>query len=82
MEDYVAAFDEWTVQTVEAVDLGNGIAYFVNRQDGRPVGSAARVQSRVAFTAEWVEGMVGRIIVSYDIDEARAAAERLAQVRE
>jgi hypothetical protein len=36
---------------------------------------------RMAVISEWVEGMVVRVVVSFDIDEARAAAERLAEER-
>jgi hypothetical protein len=39
------------------------------------------VQERWGYTVTWSEGMVERVIVRPDIDEARAAAERLAEER-
>jgi hypothetical protein len=47
--------------------------------DGRLAGSTGRVQDTWSWTATWVEGMIERVIVRADIDEARAAAERLAE---
>jgi ketosteroid isomerase-like protein len=51
------------------------------RQNARPVGSTGHVQTRTAFTSEWEDGKIARVTVYYDIDEAGAAAERLAQER-
>jgi hypothetical protein len=46
-----------------------------------PVGSTAYVRTREAHVVESVEGMVVRLTVYSDIDEGRAAAERLAASR-
>src|SRR5213080_4581579 len=46
---------------------------------GRPIGSGGEVQLRYAAVTEWVGGMVVRDTNYTDIDEARAAAERLAE---
>ena len=62
-------------------DLGNGVTFSVLRDDGRPAGSTGHVETRQAYVLEWVEGMVARATVYSDIDEARAAAERLAEER-
>jgi len=35
----------------------------------------------MGFTVTWATGMIVRVIGSTDIDEARAAAERLAKER-
>lgn len=67
------------VELEEALDLGNGVTLLVNRQVARPVGSAAYVRIREAHVIEWIEGMVVRLTVYNDIDEGRAAAERLAE---
>jgi hypothetical protein len=53
----------------------------VYRQHARPIGSTAPVQAREALVTEWVEGWAVRVTVYLDIDEARAAAERLAEER-
>jgi len=68
-------------QFVEARDLGNEVLFVVARQDARPLGSPAMVHETWAFTVEWDAGMIVRVTVYLDIDEARAAAERLAESR-
>jgi hypothetical protein len=50
-------------------------------QKGRPVGSTAHVRYRIAQVNTWVDGMIVRSTGYNDIDEARAAAERLAEER-
>jgi hypothetical protein len=62
-------------------DLGNGVVFAVVRMEGSPVGSPGRVQDRWSFTVLWVAGMIERVTARNDIDEARAAAERLAEER-
>ena len=55
--------------------------FVVSRLDARPVGSPGRVQERWSFTVLWVAGMVVRVTGRYDINKARADAERLAEER-
>jgi ketosteroid isomerase-like protein len=81
IEGYWNAFVELRFELEEFVDLGNGVTFAVNRQHARPVGSTAAVQAREAHVTEWTNGLVIRITVYIDIDEARAAAERLAEER-
>jgi hypothetical protein len=66
---------------VEAWDLGNDASFGVLSLDASPAGSAGRVRAQWGFTVTWEEGVIVRVIGSRDIDEARAAAERLAQER-
>jgi hypothetical protein len=66
---------------LEAQDLGNDVSFVVLSLDARPAGSAGRVQERWGFTVTWAAGMIVRVIGSTDIDEGRAAAERLAEER-
>jgi ketosteroid isomerase-like protein len=80
-EDWTSAYDDHEFEPDEIVDLGNGVVFAVVRQDARPAGSTGRVRQRAVFTAEGVDGMIVRVMVYYDIDEARAAAERLAEER-
>jgi ketosteroid isomerase-like protein len=81
IEGYWNAFEDLRFELEEFHDLGNGVTFAVNRQHARPVGSSAPIQAREAHVAEWVDGLVVRITVYIDIDEARAAAERLAKQR-
>jgi len=50
-------------------------------QRGRLVGSDASVHEQWTYTALWDAGLMSRLLLRTDIDEARAAAERLAQER-
>jgi hypothetical protein len=66
---------------LEAQDLGNDVSFVVLSLDARPAGSAGSVQERWGFTVTWAAGLIVEVIASTDIDETRAAAERLAQER-
>jgi ketosteroid isomerase-like protein len=80
-EDFMSAYEEFEVEPEEILDLGNGVMLSVALQQGRPFGSSGRVQMRFASVATWVDGAIVRQTLYTDIDEARAAAERLAQDR-
>jgi ketosteroid isomerase-like protein len=80
-QEWFGSYEDSEIKPEQVLDLGHGVILGVARQDSRPVGSTGRVQMRMAVISEWVEGMVVRVVVSFDIDEARAAAERLAEER-
>ena len=81
-EDWYDSYEELEFEVQETLDLGNGVIFLVVLQDGRPVGSTGRVQLRAAWVSVWVQGKITRVSQYLDIDEARAAAERLAESRE
>jgi ketosteroid isomerase-like protein len=81
IEDWLANYEEFAATLEEVRDLGNGVTFGVIRQQGRLVGSG-HVQLRNAMVNVWVDGVIARTITGPDIDEARAAAERLAEDRE
>ena len=81
LHDWLDAFDELEVAGEEIRDLGNGVTFNVLIQRGRPRGGAGWVQYRQGVVTTWVDGLVRRVTFYADIDEARAAAERLAQER-
>ncbi len=81
IQEWWDAFEELTFELEEILDLGNGVTFVVIRHDGRPTGSVGQVQTRQASVIEWVAGMAARLTVYTDIDEGRAAAERLAEER-
>jgi hypothetical protein len=60
------------------LDLGSGVTIAVVGQTGRLAGSSSVVGLRYAAVAVWVDGAIVRITNYSDIDEGRAAAERLA----
>jgi ketosteroid isomerase-like protein len=80
-EDFIATFEEYEIALEEILDLGNGVGFGVYLQRGRPVGSSGRVQMRAATVFLRAEGMVVRHMMFTDVDEGRAAAERLAESR-
>jgi ketosteroid isomerase-like protein len=80
-EDYYRSFDDLRFELEEALDLANGVMFAVVRQSARPAGSNARVQTREAWVSVWDAGVFVQGSSYDDIDEARAAAERLAQER-
>ena len=80
-EDWISSYEDFELQTVEAHDLGNGGSFGVAVQRGRLLGSSGQLELRYAAVNEWEDGKIARITNYTDIDEARAAAERLAQER-
>ncbi|HME05347.1 MAG TPA: nuclear transport factor 2 family protein [Solirubrobacteraceae bacterium] len=81
--DWIASFEDLTMEAEEIVDLGNGVVLVVYHQRGRPLGGSKYVRVRSAMVGLWIDGMIVRntIYTEAEIDEARAAAERLAQER-
>jgi ketosteroid isomerase-like protein len=80
-EDWLGAYEEYAMEAEEIVDFGNGVSFAVILQTGRPVGSSGEVQLRYAAIGLWANGLMTRSTNYRDIDEARAAAERLAKER-
>jgi uncharacterized protein (TIGR02246 family) len=80
LEEWFGAYEELEVGLEEVRDLGNGIVFAVVIQNGRLVGSAGHLRQREGWVFVWVRGLIARLAIS-DIDEARAAAERLAEER-
>jgi ketosteroid isomerase-like protein len=80
-EEIAAMFEDFAIKVETVVDLGNGIVYSIYRAEGRPAGSTGIVTERTVMIYEWVDGRITRLITRPDLDEARAAAERLAEER-
>jgi hypothetical protein len=81
VEGWFGMYEELEFKLEEVHDLGNGVVRAVVLQEARPAGIAGYVQQREGWVYVWVGGLIARLTV-FDIDEARAAAERLAQERE
>jgi ketosteroid isomerase-like protein len=81
IESYWKTFDELTFELEEFTDLGHGVTFAVNRQRALPAGSSAPVEAREAHVTEWKDGLAVRITVYRDVEEGRAAAERLVASR-
>jgi hypothetical protein len=74
-EAWFDAYEECEVELQEILDPGNGVAFAVVVQRGRPVCSTGRVQLRYATPSIWVGGMMARQTNHGDSDEARADAD-------
>ena len=81
-KDLTGSFQEFEFEYEDFDDLGSGVTVGVVVQRGRPHGSEAVVESRVGVVAIWIDGRIARATSYQDVDEARAAAERLAEGRE
>jgi ketosteroid isomerase-like protein len=80
--DWLALYEEFEIELEEVLDLGHRVVFSVTHQNARLVGSAGSVRETYAATTEFgSEGLVARVVLAQDIDEARTAAERLAQER-
>ena len=80
VEDWFRAYEELNYELEEVSDLGGGVVFAVVIQDGRPVGADGRVRQREGWVYLCMGGSIARLTTS-DVDQARAAAERLAQER-
>jgi ketosteroid isomerase-like protein len=81
LEDVLASYDDFETVLEELRDLGNGVTLNVQLARGRPTGSSVFVEQRFAWVVVWTDGLIERSAIYTDIDEARAAAERVARER-
>ena len=81
MEDWLGAYEEYAMEAEEIVDLGSGVTFAVLLQRGRLVGSSGEVHLIYGATGVWGNGVMMRSTNYGDIEEARAAGERLARER-
>jgi ketosteroid isomerase-like protein len=81
--DWVEPYEEYEAKCEEFRDLGNGVSFAVVLHGGRPGDSHGFVYVRHSYTMTWRDGLIQRITdyPESDIDDARVAAERLAQER-
>jgi len=80
-EEFTKAVDDYALEIDEMLDLGNGVGFAVVCHQGHPFGGTGYVHQREAIVTLWVDGLLAWGAGHLDIDEGRAAAERLAQER-
>ena len=80
-EDFIAPYEEWEIEPEEILYLGNGVVFAVVLQKGRPAGGPGDIQMHHANVLIWVNGVIARVMHYNDINQGRAAAERLAESR-
>jgi ketosteroid isomerase-like protein len=81
MEEFRSRFEGFKVEVEELRDLGGEVLLAVNMMRGHPLGSSGEIWQRGAFVYEGKAGFAVRATAYTDIDEARAAADRLVEKR-
>jgi ketosteroid isomerase-like protein len=85
LEGWMSSFEGYKEEAEEIVDFGNGVVFAAVRESGRPTGSAVdqTTHSTFGFVIVWKDGKIARMTAYKGdaLDEARAAAERLAEER-
>ena len=82
LDEWFGSFAEVRYEVEEFVVLDDGVVLAVVNQEGRPRGVDGQVHQREGWAICWsADGLIVRLTVHADIDEARAAAERLAESR-
>jgi uncharacterized protein (TIGR02246 family) len=80
-KEYWLTWDEHHHYLDEVAAVGRGVEYLVIREDGRMKAGGALVVARNAWVMTWQDGKVRQATMYPDLDEGRAAAERLAEER-
>jgi ketosteroid isomerase-like protein len=80
-KDLTESFQDFEFDNEDHHDLGGGVTFGVLVLRGRPHGSDAFVEARAGVVVIWRDGRIARATSYQDVDEARTAAERLAQER-
>jgi hypothetical protein len=80
-EDWWGTWGDHVIEVEEVLDLDHGVTFSCVREDSRLAGSDGDVEQRRGWITLWAREKVERVTVYLDIDEARAAAERLAEER-
>jgi hypothetical protein len=83
LAEWMSSYDGYQEDVQEVIDFGNGIAFAAVRESGRPTGGAVdtRTHSTYGFVIVWIDQKIARITAYPDINDARAAAEGLAEQR-
>lgn len=81
LEGWWGTWGEHVIEAEESLDLGHSVVFSLVWEDGRLAGSDGHVQQRRGWVLVWVEGVISRATAYLDADEARVAAERLAESR-
>ena len=80
--DWWGSYEDFENKPEEIIDLDNGVVLSISHQIARPVGVSGQVERSDAYVFLFEAGAVVQWTAYPDIDEGRAAAERLAEERE
>jgi ketosteroid isomerase-like protein len=78
IEDWVSIYESYETTADEILRLGENVTFTINTQIARLPGSGP-VRLHDAYVFLFEDGLIARHTAYRDIDEARAAAERLAE---
>jgi ketosteroid isomerase-like protein len=81
LEEWWGLYEEFEITLEEFRDLGNGVTFSVARQHARLPDTSGFVELRSGHVNTWTDALIERSTIYTDIDQARAAAERLAEER-
>ncbi len=81
IEDWLRPYEEFTVEVEQVRDLGNGVAFTVVASKGRLVGGSGFLEMPFGIAGVSDGDRIMSAATYLDIDEGRAAAERLAEER-
>ena len=81
IEDWLRPYEEFTMEVEEVRYLGNGVAFTVVGAKGRLVGGSGFLQMPFGIAGVSDGDGIMSATTYLDIDEGRAAAERLAKER-
>jgi len=79
LNDWVGAYRDVDIEIDDVRDLGRGVGFVIATLNGRLRGSTAEMRVRYGAAYRWADELIVLIASYSDIDEARAAAERLAE---
>ncbi len=80
LDEWFEAYEALDYELEEVSHLGGGVVFAVVIQDGRLVGSDGHIRQREGWVYLCAGGSITRLATS-EVDQARAAAERLADER-
>jgi ketosteroid isomerase-like protein len=80
-EDWLGSYERFEAEIEECLDLGEGVVLSVIVQKARLAGSSGEVTIRYASVGVWEDALIVSVTNYSAMDEARAAAERLAEER-
>jgi ketosteroid isomerase-like protein len=82
-EDWLRTYENVEFAFDELLDVGNAVVLAVVNQRARPAGATGLIRQQEGWVWESVDGLFAGVTVypEAEIDEARAAAKRLAEER-
>jgi hypothetical protein len=80
-EEWSSVYEEVKIEVQEGRDLGHGVMFTVISQRARLPNTTAWAQEAFALVSIWADGLIQHTASYLDIDEGRAAAERVAEER-